>query len=64
LKNVTDTAREEGKEEGLEEGIEKGKEAGKAEERRENARKMKQLGIEVEIIMQVTGLSREEVESV
>ncbi len=37
-------------------------EKGRAEERLENARKMKQLGVAVEIIMQVTDLSREEVE--
>lgn len=45
-----------------EKGIEKGIEKGKAEERLENARKMKQFGVAVEIIMQVTGLSQEEVE--
>lgn len=46
----------------IQEEYEKGIEKGKAEERLENARKMKQFGVAVEIIMQVTGLSLEEVE--
>jgi len=43
-------------------GRAKGMAEGKTEERLENARKMKQLGIAIEIVMQVTGLSREEIE--
>jgi predicted transposase YdaD len=35
---------------------------GKAEANRENARKMKELGISVEIISQVTGLTINEVD--
>jgi predicted transposase/invertase (TIGR01784 family) len=49
-------------EEEFEKGIEKGIEKGRTEERLENVRKMKQLGVAVEIIIQVTGLSREEIE--
>ena len=56
----------EGKEEGLAEGVIKGREEGREEglaEGRatailENARKMKELGIDAETIMQVTGLDR------
>ncbi|NJD37139.1 MAG: Rpn family recombination-promoting nuclease/putative transposase [Geobacter sp.] len=44
-------------------GHDKGREEGREEERRETARKMKQLGIAVETIMQVSGLSREDVDS-
>ena len=51
-----------GRDEGLAEGVNKGKEVGLAEGRAtailENARKMKELGIDVETIMQVTGLDR------
>lgn len=47
----------------IQEGYEKGIEKGKVEERLKNARKMKQLGVAVEIIMQVTGLNREEMDS-
>lgn len=49
---------------GRAEGRAEGKAEGRAEERKENARKMKQLGVATEIIMQVSGLSREEVEGV
>ena len=48
----------EGKEEGLAEGREKGMAEGKSAEKLENARKMKELGIDAETIMQVTGLDR------
>ena len=54
--------KEEGREEGLAEGVIKGREEGLAEgksaEKLENARKMKELGIDAETIMQVTGLDR------
>ena len=46
----------------IQEEFEKGIEKGRGEERLENACAMKKLGIDVEIIMQVTGLNREEVE--
>jgi len=41
-----------------------GREEGREEERLENARTMKMLGVAAEIIMKVTGLSREEVENI
>jgi predicted transposase/invertase (TIGR01784 family) len=44
-------------------GRAKGKAKGKAEERLENARKMKQIGVATDIVMQFTGLSREEIEA-
>ena len=50
--------KEEGREEGLAEGREKGMAEGKSAEKLENARKMKELGIDIETIMQVTGLDR------
>ena len=53
-----------GRAEGRAEGLAEGMERGKVEERKENARKMKQLGVATEIIVQVSGLSREEVEEV
>ena len=44
--------------EGLAEGIMKGREDGRTTEKLQNAQKMKALGIDVEIIMQVTGLDK------
>jgi predicted transposase/invertase (TIGR01784 family) len=55
---------EKGIEIGTEKGIEIGTEKGRNEEKFGNARKMKRLGIDTGIIMQVTGLSREEIEGV
>lgn len=48
---------------GHDKGREEGREEGKEEERRETARKMKQLGIAAETIVQVSGLSREDVDA-
>jgi len=53
---------EEGVKKGLEEGVKKGRAEGLEEANLSNARKMKALGIDPEVIAQVTGLSREEVE--
>ena len=55
-----------GRDEGLAEGVKVGKEEGREEglaegrstEKLQNARKMKELGIDAETIMQVTGLDR------
>lgn len=44
-------------------GHDKGKEEGREEANLENARKMKGLGVAVEMIMQVSGLSRDEIDS-
>ena len=48
---------------GTEKGIEKGIEIGEIKKNVENARKMKQLGVAIDTIMQVTGLNREEIEN-
>lgn len=48
--------KEEGRKEGIEKGRKVGKEEGKEENNKANAKKMKALGIDSEIIRQVTGL--------
>ncbi|MBR5062712.1 MAG: Rpn family recombination-promoting nuclease/putative transposase [Prevotella sp.] len=50
-------------EKGRTEGMEKGMEKGMEEANRDNARKMKALGLNADLISQVTGLSTEEVDS-
>ena len=50
-----------GRAEGLAEGLEEGLEKGKVQERMANARKMKELGIDIALICQVTGLSEQQV---
>ena len=73
-KSVIETGRIEGRAEGRAEGREEGREEGKAEGRAEGfvegekrkqqeiAGKMKSSGIALETIIQITGLSREEIE--
>lgn len=56
--------REEGRAEGREEGRAEGRVEGQQEERLKNARNLKQLGVSPEIIMQATGLSKEELEKI
>ena len=64
------TARNEGYREGLEAGIKDGKQKGRLEgklegireKQQEIAKKLKQEGIAIEIIMKTTGLSKEEIE--
>ena len=51
----------EGRAEGIKEGIKEGREKGRAEEKYEIARKMKQEGMEAEVISKLTGLSFEEI---
>ncbi len=53
LKNVVDTARQEGLEQGIEQGMELKKQ--------EIARKLKKAGAAIELIVQATGLSEEEI---
>ena len=55
--------REERRAEGEAIGLEKGKEAGKLEEKKDNARKMKECGVDIHIISTVTGLSADEIEN-
>ena len=65
IKNSIDTANREGKEEGLAEGMEKGLAEGmkKGMEKRslEIARKMLAKGMDAEMVMEITGLSAEEI---
>lgn len=68
LTNVIDTAAlrgyEKGVEEGIEQGIEQGFEKGREEEKRVMVRNLKSLSLPIESIMQVTGLSAEEIEGI
>ena len=50
-----------GLEEGLQKGLKEGRAEGRAETNRENARKFKQLGVDLHTIAQATGLSLDEV---
>ena len=50
-----------GRAKGLAEGLEEGVEKGKVQERLANARQMKELGIDIALICQVTGLSEQQV---
>ena len=65
--NIAYTYWMKGKEEGREEGREKGREEGYVEgvkrERKATVRSMLELGMDVEIIMRVTGMDREEIMS-
>ena len=67
IKNYISYATEQGKKEGLAEGIAIGKAEGKVEGEAEGiqktARNLKAKGISVELIMECTGLSAEEVEN-
>ncbi|MCB9018313.1 MAG: Rpn family recombination-promoting nuclease/putative transposase [Prevotellaceae bacterium] len=70
MNNVLNSAKENSRKEGIEigmeiglaKGIEKGLLEGEKQERLKNAQKLKSLGVEVEIIMQATGLAREEID--
>jgi predicted transposase/invertase (TIGR01784 family) len=55
-------AREEGLEQGVEQGREEGREEGRTEEKRVTARKLLAIGLPVEQIAQVTGLSLAEID--
>ena len=63
LKDNISTARGEGRSEGREEGRAEGREEGRTEAMKEMARKMKQSGMDVKLIMQFTGLKAEEITS-
>ena len=53
--------REEGRAEGLAEGLAEGRAEGRAEEKIENAKRFKELGVDIETIAKATGLTVEEV---
>ena len=65
IKNSIDTAKREGKEEGLAEGMEKGlaegMERGMTQRSLEIARKMLANGMDTATVMEITGLSAEEI---
>ena len=69
--NILNTAKEEaeriglekGLEKGLEQGLEKGLAKGRAEAILENAKKLKELGVDMSIISQATGLDIQVVET-
>lgn len=61
--SVLEGAKIEGIEQGRQQGIEQGIEQGRAEEKIENARKMRSLGITDDIILQVTGLSANDIQN-
>ena len=54
LKGVIDTS--------FEEGIEKGRKEGEENKAKEMARKLKKKGIDIEIISETSGLSKEDIE--
>ena len=53
----------EGRKQGLAQGREEGREEGRKETKHEDARKMKELGVSMEIIQQVSGLTAEEIDA-
>ena len=52
---------EKGMEKGMEKGIEKGLEEGARKQNQLNAKRMKDKGIDIECIQEITGLSKEEI---
>jgi predicted transposase/invertase (TIGR01784 family) len=68
LKNSIDTAREEGRqkgmEEGLKKGIEKGTEKGRKEEKFKVVNAALDMGVDIETIIKITNLTREEIEKI
>ena len=62
-RNVITYAKEEGKTEGREEGRREGVEAGQREKALEIARKLKDTGVELSVIVSATGLTEAEVEN-
>lgn len=62
LKNSLDTARGEGFEEGLEKGLKKGLEKGIEKGFEKVAKNLLSMGVDIDLIMKSTGLSREQIE--
>ena len=52
----------EGREQGIKEGREKGLEKGREEKQKEIAKKMKEKNIDIQEIIDITGLTKEEIE--
>ena len=53
--------KEEGMKKGLQEGLQKGLQEGKTSEKKDIAKKMLEIGMDVEQIMKITDLSKEEI---
>ena len=51
-----------GRKAGREEGIKEGKKQGKEETLKETAKKMKEKGIDIQLIQEITNLTKEEIE--
>jgi predicted transposase/invertase (TIGR01784 family) len=62
LKGVIDTAFIDGRSEGKIEGLEEGRQAGLQEGKYNMAKLLKDNGVQIELIIQTTGLTREEIE--
>ena len=62
IKTAQYRGHEEGFEEGHAEGLEEGRAEGRAEERLKNAKAMKEKGIAMDLIAEITGFDREEIE--
>lgn len=62
LKNVVDTVELKGIKKGLEQGRQQGHKEGILDEKRKNAKAMKDLGLPLETIAKVTGMSVAEIE--
>ena len=56
-------ARKQGLAEGLARGEAKGRAEGRAEEKRQTAKNFKELGVDLSIIQQATGLSAEDIQA-
>ena len=56
-------ARKQGLAEGLARGEAKGRAEGRAEEKRQTAKSLKELGVDLSIIQQATGLSAEDIQA-
>ena len=61
--SVIETAKHEGREQGRQEGREEGLQQGRQEERIELARRFKQKGVDVRVIAETTGLTKEQIEN-
>jgi predicted transposase/invertase (TIGR01784 family) len=64
LKNEKDKIREEARKEGREEGLKEGEAIGIKKNSIEMAKKLKKKGIDINIIVETSGLSKEEIEKI
>ena len=61
VQEYSEKIRKEGVKEGLKQGVEKGIKEGSQKNRLDNAAKMKELNVPLDIIIKVTGLSADEI---